>query len=78
MDADADGNIQLGGERLSIDSTGTLTGTDDPGKMIVTIGVKDMIVYESGNAILVCSRAEAQRVRQAVDQLKAAGKAERL
>lgn len=78
LDADADGNIQLGGERLSIDSTGTLTGTDDPGKMIVTIGVKDMIVYESGNAILVCSRAEAQRVRQAVDQLKAAGKAERL
>ncbi len=73
LDANESGNYQVGGRQLAIDSRGNLTGSDQPDKMIVTIGLQDTVVIESGNAILVCPRSAAQRVREAVDRLKADG-----
>lgn len=72
LDADGNGNITLHCSHLAIDSHESLVGSDNPEKLIVTIGMNDTIVFESGNAILVCPRSEAQRVREAVDRLKAA------
>lgn len=78
LKSDENGNIRNGGTGIAIDSHGVLTGSDQPDKLIVTIGLDDVIVIESGNAILVCPRSEAQRVREAVDQLKASGRTEYL
>lgn len=78
LKGDENGNIQNGGTGIAIDSHGVLTGSDQADKLIVTIGMDDVIVIESGNAILVCPRSEAQRVREAVDRLKAEGRTEYL
>jgi mannose-1-phosphate guanylyltransferase len=39
------------------------------GKMIATIGVRDMIIVETDDAILVCPRERAQDVKKLVDSL---------
>jgi mannose-1-phosphate guanylyltransferase len=42
----------------------------------VTIGVEDLIIIDSVDAILVCDRKQAQRVREVVDFLKQHGRDE--
>jgi mannose-1-phosphate guanylyltransferase len=39
-------------------------------KLIVTIGVEDLIVIDAGDALLVCHRDQAQQVRQVIIDLK--------
>lgn len=48
------------------------------GKLIALLGVKDLIVAESGNSILVCSKEKAQDVKQIVDLLTNQGRNEYL
>lgn len=47
-------------------------------KLIATIGLEDMIVVESGNAILVCRKEDAQNVKDIVELLKAQEESEYL
>lgn len=39
-------------------------------KLIITIGVEDLIIVDSGDALLVCRRDQAQQVRQVITKLK--------
>jgi mannose-1-phosphate guanylyltransferase len=39
-------------------------------RLIVTIGVEDLVVVDTGDVLLVCRKDQAQRVRQVVTQLK--------
>jgi mannose-1-phosphate guanylyltransferase len=38
-------------------------------KLIVTIGVQDLIVIDSGDALLICPRDRSQQVRQVITYL---------
>lgn len=40
------------------------------GKVVCMIGVKDLIVVDTGDALLLCARGESHRVSAAVDQLR--------
>lgn len=71
---DEDGNLILSGETVTFDTQGTLICEDSADRLIVTIGVQDLIIIDSGDAILVCDRKQAQRVREAVEILKQAGR----
>jgi mannose-1-phosphate guanylyltransferase len=70
LDPDESGNIVLRGTPVTFDTHGTLICGDSQDRLIVTIGVHDLIIIESGNAILVCDRKEAQKVRDVVNHLK--------
>ena len=74
LEADADGNVVMRGSPLSIDTQGTLICGDTPDRLIVTIGVKDLVIVDTGNALLVCDRKEAQKVREVVRQLRETGR----
>ncbi len=78
LETDESGNIVLQGSPITVDTQGTLICGDSPDRLIVTIGVKDLIIVQSGNALLVCDREQAQRVREVVDQLKQSGREEYL
>lgn len=65
---DADGNV-LEGHALAIDAKGCLVRSDGP--MVAVIGVEDLVVVATGDAVLVVPRDQSQRVREAVDALKA-------
>jgi len=45
-------------------------------RLVVAIGVEDLVVVDTPDALLVARRGETQRVREAVDQIKARGRDE--
>ncbi len=45
----------------------------DPGKLITTIGVSDLLIVQSGDCTLVAHRSDEAAVKQLVDQLKRDG-----
>ena len=71
---DRKGNALMGGTRpgrgkiLAIDSSDCLVRGEE--KLIAVIGLKDMIVVESGNAFLICPRERSQEVRRVLQELK--------
>ena len=56
------------GKALLKDSKGCLIYS--PEHLVATIGVKDLIVIHSDNAILICPKSRAQDVKELVDLLK--------
>jgi len=45
-------------------------------RLVVGIGLEDLVVVDTPDALLVARRGETQRVREAVEQLKGAGRSE--
>ena len=45
-------------------------------RLVVGIGLEDLVVVETPDAVLVAKRSESQRVREAVEQLKSHGRGE--
>jgi mannose-1-phosphate guanylyltransferase len=64
---DADGNVVLGGEPLCLDTRDTLIASD---KLVAAIGLEDIIIIDTDDALLVCKRERAQDVRGLVERLK--------
>jgi mannose-1-phosphate guanylyltransferase len=67
---DEQGNIVLEARHVALDSHGMLVVSEDPQRLIVSIGVEDLIVIETENALLICNRSQAQKVRDVVELLK--------
>lgn len=65
-----DGNIVIGGQHLGLDTRGSLIYMNQERRLIVTIGVEDLVVVDTGDVLLVCRKDQAQKVRQVVNQLK--------
>ena len=72
---DEQGNVVVG-EHLAIDTARTLVRSD--GRLVVTIGLEDMVVVDTPDALLVCPKDRAQDVKAVVDQLKREGRDELL
>ena len=53
---------------ISVESSGNVVAA---GKPVALLGVKDLVVVDSGDALLVCPRDRAQDVRKIVDALRA-------
>jgi mannose-1-phosphate guanylyltransferase len=73
LPADAAGNAARGGA-LVLDGERNLTFTEEG--TIALLGVSDLIVVRSGDAVLVAPRSAAQQVRRVVDALAATGRDE--
>ena len=61
----------IGGDAIAVDSNNCLIRSDGP--TVVTVGVSDLIVVASGDAVLVVRRGESQRVKEALDALARRG-----
>lgn len=65
-------NAVLGGgakTALLVDSFGNLIRTDK--RLVAMVGVKDMIVVDTGEIVLICPQSQSQNVKKLVEQLKA-------
>ncbi|HTR59092.1 MAG TPA: mannose-1-phosphate guanylyltransferase/mannose-6-phosphate isomerase [Casimicrobiaceae bacterium] len=69
-DADADGNRGRG-ERVAIDTRGTFIHSED--RVVATIGVENLVIVDTPDAVLVAHRDQLQRVKDVVTELKARG-----
>lgn len=73
---DEKGNIFLG-EHFELDTTNSVvySSTD---KMIALIGVDDLVIVETEDALLVCNQQKAQDVKKVVEHLQESGREELL
>lgn len=69
FDKDENGNA-VKGECIAIDSRNNLIYS---GRLTAAIGLKDIIVVDTKDAVLVCSRKDAQKVKDIVNMLRARG-----
>ncbi len=68
LPTDAAGNL-LADEVLALDAAGsTVYGQSD--KIVLLLGVEDLVVVDTEDALLVCAKGAAQQVKDAVEQLK--------
>ncbi len=72
---DENDNAVRGGEHIRIDTRSTLVVSD---RLVVTIGVSNLVIVDTGDVVLVCDKDRAQDVREVVKQLKAQGKDDHL
>ena len=64
------------GQSINIDSRNCLVHS--PGKTVALVGVEDLIVVETGDALMICKRGSSQDVKKVVDWLERANKKEYL
>ena len=70
---DADGNV-LQGDVIVVDSKNSLVRSAD--RLISVVGLSDVIVVDTTDAILVTRRSASQNVKEVVERLKTRGRSE--
>ncbi len=73
LPGDENGNIVLQGNYINIETKKSMVYSFSNDRLLVTIGLENMIVIDTGDALLVCSRKDAQQVRNVVQILKDRG-----
>ena len=58
----------LKGEVIALDSEGVLARASE-GRLMVLLGVNDLVAVDTGDAILIASRKSSQDLRRVVDEL---------
>lgn len=81
LEKDEGGNVIIdgdipGGEVINLDTSDALVHTD--GRLIAVVDVDNIVVVDTENALLVCSKSKAQNVKKVVQQLKKEKKTEYL
>ncbi len=70
---DNQGNALIGGgSAIFTDTEGALVYS--PKKLVALVGVKDLIIVETADALLICKKGRSQDVKKVVDALEAAKK----
>jgi mannose-1-phosphate guanylyltransferase len=73
---DENGNVSLGAEHLAFDTKGSLVQGN--GRFIATIGLEDVVIVDSPDALLVCAKDKVQDIKKVVEWLKENGRTELL
>lgn len=78
LEADEAGNVVRGsGRPLLLDTAGTYLYTS-AGRLVAAIGLKDFVVVDTPDALLICPKDRAQAVREVVERLQGEGLQEHL
>jgi mannose-1-phosphate guanylyltransferase len=67
---DMNGNVVTNANHLALDTHNTLVYSEDDQRLVVTIGLDDMVVVDAGNVLMVCKTDQSQKVRDVVEHLK--------
>ncbi|HEY1473387.1 MAG TPA: mannose-1-phosphate guanylyltransferase/mannose-6-phosphate isomerase [Pseudolabrys sp.] len=70
---DGSGNV-VQGPAVMTDTTGCVLHSD--GRLVAAVGVKDMVIVSTSDAVMVVPRDRSQEVKQLVDKLRAAKRPE--
>ncbi|MFZ2226095.1 MAG: sugar phosphate nucleotidyltransferase [Candidatus Moraniibacteriota bacterium] len=60
------------GERLNIDTSGCIIYGGDK-KLIATVGLDDLVIIDTEDALLICPKGRSQEVKKVVEELKERG-----
>ncbi len=73
LPVDKDGNIILGTGHLHEGTQESLIYKNTQDRLVVTIGINDLVIVDTEDVLLVCRKDQAQKVREVVKQLKKTG-----
>ncbi|UCF27284.1 MAG: mannose-1-phosphate guanylyltransferase [Chloroflexota bacterium] len=73
LSPDQTGNIIIGGQHIGLETSNSLIYQNNGDRLVVTIGIEDLVVVDTDDVLLVCQKDDAQKVRQIVSQLRASG-----
>lgn len=80
LERDSDDNAAVfpaGGDLLTLDAGGNLVWSAEP-RLVALLGVEDLVVVHTGDALLVAARDRAEEVKRIVERLRAEGRTELL
>lgn len=66
LDLDNHENLIMAENVINIDTSNTLIYSSSKDKLIATLGVEDLVIVNTGNAILVCDRKKSQDIKNIV------------
>jgi mannose-1-phosphate guanylyltransferase len=67
---DMSGNVAANAQHLAVDTNNTLVYTKDGDRLVVTIGLDDVVIVDAGDVLMVCQVDQAQKVKDVVEHLK--------
>ncbi len=70
---DLDGNV-ISGDVITVDTADTYIRSDS--RLIATLGVRDLVIVDTGDAVMVADRGRVQDVRTVVAKLQERGRSE--
>ena len=75
LDPDEHGNVQLGDadSQVLLNAVTNSVIVPQAGRLVAALGLDDVIIVDTPDALLVCRRDRAQDVKKLVDELKARG-----
>ncbi|MDE6813253.1 MAG: mannose-1-phosphate guanylyltransferase [Duncaniella sp.] len=65
-----DNNVAQNCNVLAYESTGNIFAVQPADKLVVVQGLKDYIIADAGDVLLICPKAEEQRIKQMVNDAK--------
>jgi len=70
LQANENGNIELAGKILNVNSHNNYIQATNPDKAVAVIGIDDLIIVDHENTLLICRKGESQHVKEIVNMLK--------
>ncbi len=67
---DLNGNIAINANHVGMDTDDSLIYSTSPKRMVVTIGLQNMIIVDTPDALMICPRGESQKIKELVQYLK--------
>lgn len=69
LNCDEDGNLRVGNNSLLFNTKNSLIYSRSKDKLIVALGLKDIVIVENENAIMICDRKKSQEIKNVVKYL---------
>jgi mannose-1-phosphate guanylyltransferase len=67
---DMNGNVATNSQHLSVDTHNTLVYSKTEERLVVTIGLDDIVIVDAGDVLMVCQVDQSQKVKDVVEHLK--------
>ena len=67
---DMNGNVATSAQHLALDTHSTLVYSKSDERLVVTIGLDDIVIVDAGDVLMVCKVDQSQKVKDVVEHLK--------
>jgi len=67
---DMNGNVDTQGQHLALDTHNTLVYSADDQRLVVTIGMDDVVIVDAGDVLMICKTDQSQKVKDVVEHLR--------
>ena len=67
---DMNGNVATSAQHLALDTHSTLVYSKSDERLVVTIGLDDIVIVDSDDVLMVCKVDQSQKVKDVVEHLK--------